>query len=39
MITAHLAAERERGRVAADADVDVLALTLIGTGHMLSRRP
>jgi AcrR family transcriptional regulator len=32
---AYLAAEQELGRVAADADVDLLALTLIGTAHML----
>ena len=31
----YLAAERERGRVAADADVNMLALTLIGTCHMV----
>ncbi|MEV0171275.1 TetR/AcrR family transcriptional regulator [Streptomyces sp. NPDC050803] len=35
MIAAYLTAERELGRVAADADVDVLAPTLIGTGHLL----
>ncbi|MFC6884859.1 MULTISPECIES: TetR/AcrR family transcriptional regulator [Actinomadura] len=35
MITSYLAAERERGRVAAEADVDTLALTLIGTCHLL----
>jgi AcrR family transcriptional regulator len=35
MIAAYLAAERDRGRVAADADVDTLALTLIGAGHLL----
>jgi AcrR family transcriptional regulator len=35
VIAAYLAAERERGRVAADADVDTLALMLIGTGHLL----
>ncbi|MGW4891939.1 TetR/AcrR family transcriptional regulator [Kitasatospora sp. NPDC004240] len=35
MITAYLAAERERGRIPADSDVDMLALTLIGTGHLL----
>jgi AcrR family transcriptional regulator len=35
MIAAYLAAERELGRVPADADVDTLALTLIGTAHML----
>lgn len=35
MITAYLAAERERGRVAADADVDNVALMLIGTAHLV----
>jgi AcrR family transcriptional regulator len=35
MIAAYLAAERDRGHVAADADVDTLALTLIGAGHLL----
>ena len=35
MIAAYLAAERDVGRIAADADVDTLALMLIGTGHML----
>jgi AcrR family transcriptional regulator len=35
MIASYLAAEREMGRVAADADVDTLALMLIGTGHLL----
>jgi AcrR family transcriptional regulator len=30
-----LAAECARGRLAADADVDTLAATLIGTGHLL----
>ncbi|WP_336214093.1 TetR/AcrR family transcriptional regulator [Nonomuraea sp. LPB2021202275-12-8] len=35
MIVSYLAAERELGRVTADADVDTLALTLIGTGHLL----
>jgi AcrR family transcriptional regulator len=35
MIAGYLAAERDRGRVAADADVDTLALMLIGSGHML----
>jgi AcrR family transcriptional regulator len=34
-IAAYLAAERELGRVAADADVDTLAPTLIGAGHLL----
>jgi AcrR family transcriptional regulator len=35
MIAAYLAAERDRGRVAAGADVDTLALTLTGAGHLL----
>ncbi|WP_338702818.1 TetR family transcriptional regulator [Streptomyces sp. Q6] len=35
MITDYLGRERELGRIAADADVDTLALTLIGTGHLL----
>jgi AcrR family transcriptional regulator len=35
MIAAYLAAERDRGRVAAGADVGTLALTLIGAGHLL----
>jgi AcrR family transcriptional regulator len=35
MIAAYLTAEREAGRVRQDADVDLLALTLIGSGHLL----
>ena len=35
MIAAYLTAERELGRLAPGADVDALALSLIGTGHML----
>lgn len=35
MIAAYLAAERDLGRVAADADVETLALMLVGTGHLL----
>ncbi len=35
MVAGYLAAERDRGRIAADADVDGLALTLIGTAHMV----
>jgi AcrR family transcriptional regulator len=35
MIAGYLAAERELGRIAADADVDTLAQTLIGAGHLL----
>ncbi|PRY19797.1 TetR/AcrR family transcriptional regulator [Pseudosporangium ferrugineum] len=36
MIAGYLAAERERGRLPAGADVDTLALTLIGSGHLLA---
>ncbi|MEU1384602.1 MULTISPECIES: TetR family transcriptional regulator [unclassified Nonomuraea] len=35
MIAAYLTAEREMGRIAVDADVDALALTLIGSAHLL----
>jgi len=35
MIASYLAAERDLGRVAADADVDTLAPTLIGAVHLL----
>jgi AcrR family transcriptional regulator len=35
MIAAYLTAERDVGRIPADADVDTLALMLIGTGHLL----
>jgi AcrR family transcriptional regulator len=35
MISAYLLAERDLGRIAADADVDTVALTLIGSGHLL----
>ncbi|MET1075474.1 MAG: TetR family transcriptional regulator [Umezawaea sp.] len=35
MLTAYLAAERDLGRIDADADVAVLAPTLIGGGHLL----
>jgi AcrR family transcriptional regulator len=35
MLAAYLAAERELGRIAADADVDTLAATLIGAVHLL----
>ncbi|OLT31083.1 TetR family transcriptional regulator [Actinomadura sp. CNU-125] len=35
MIAGYLAAERDRGRLAADADVETLAPTLIGAGHLL----
>ncbi|KAB8166294.1 TetR family transcriptional regulator [Streptomyces sp. 3MP-14] len=34
-ISAYLADERERGRIAADADLDSLALSLVGGGHLL----
>ena len=35
MIASYLTAERDLGRIAADADVDTLAAMLIGTGHLL----
>ncbi|MGV9851708.1 TetR/AcrR family transcriptional regulator [Streptomyces sp. NPDC003442] len=35
MIASYLTAERERGRIAADADIDALAPTVIGAGHLL----
>jgi AcrR family transcriptional regulator len=35
MIAAYLTLERELGRIAVDADVDTLAPTLIGAGHLL----
>ena len=35
MIASYLAIERELGRIVADADVDTLAPTLIGAGHLL----
>ncbi|MFI6294801.1 TetR/AcrR family transcriptional regulator [Nonomuraea sp. NPDC050790] len=35
MLAAYLMEECELGRIAADADVDALALSLIGAGHML----
>jgi AcrR family transcriptional regulator len=35
MIAGYLAAERELGNIAAAADVDTLAPTLIGAGHLL----
>lgn len=34
-IAAYLAAEREAHRVAAEADIEALALTLVGTAHLL----
>ncbi|WP_119727680.1 TetR/AcrR family transcriptional regulator [Thermomonospora amylolytica] len=35
MLAAYLTAERDLGRITPDADVDTLALTLIGSGHLL----
>lgn len=35
MIARYLAAEQEAGRIAAGADIDALAPTLIGAGHLL----
>ena len=35
MVAGYLAAERERGRIPADADVDLLAPTLVGAAHLL----
>lgn len=35
MITGYLTAERDRGRVAADADLETVALMLIGSAHLL----
>jgi AcrR family transcriptional regulator len=34
-LASYLRAEQELGRLAAKADVDVLALTLVGTGHLM----
>jgi AcrR family transcriptional regulator len=34
MIASYLAAERDLGRIAADAQVDMLAPMLVGTGHL-----
>ncbi|GAA1979948.1 TetR/AcrR family transcriptional regulator [Kitasatospora viridis] len=34
-VTAYLADERELGRIAADADIDSLTLSLVGGGHLL----
>ncbi|KRV46413.1 TetR family transcriptional regulator [Wenjunlia vitaminophila] len=34
-ITAYLTDERDMGRIAADADIDSLALSLVGGGHLL----
>jgi AcrR family transcriptional regulator len=35
IVASYLAAERDLGRITADADVDTLAPTLIGAGHLL----
>ena len=35
MVSQYLAAERELGRIAPGADVDSLALMLVGGGHLL----
>ena len=35
MVASYLAAERDLGRVAAEADISTLAPTLIGAGHLL----
>jgi AcrR family transcriptional regulator len=35
MIAAYLAAERDLGRIAADADLDAVGLSLTGSGHLL----
>jgi hypothetical protein len=35
MVASYLTAEQDLGRIAADADVDTLAPTLIGAGHLL----
>ncbi|GAA2434338.1 TetR family transcriptional regulator [Streptomyces mauvecolor] len=35
MIATYLGAERDLGRIAMDADIDALAPTLIGAGHLL----
>lgn len=35
MISSYLTYECELGRIAADADVDSLALSLVGAGHLL----
>ncbi|MFC0844321.1 TetR family transcriptional regulator [Streptomyces noboritoensis] len=35
MLASYLTAERALARIAPDADIDTLALTLIGTGHLL----
>lgn len=35
MLARYLTAERDLGRIAADADVDILAATLLGAAHLL----
>jgi hypothetical protein len=35
MIASYLAAERDLGRIAADADTGTLAVTLVGAAHLL----
>jgi len=35
MVGSYLAVERGLGRIAEDADIDTLAPTLIGAGHLL----
>ena len=35
MIAAYLGAERDRGRLTPDADPEALALSIVGTGHLL----
>jgi AcrR family transcriptional regulator len=35
LLAAYLGAERDLGRIAADADVETLGLTLIGTAHLV----
>lgn len=35
MVSTYLSAEQERGRISTDADIDVLALALIGGAHLL----
>jgi AcrR family transcriptional regulator len=34
-VSAYLAAERDKGRITADADIDSLTLSLVGGGHLL----
>ncbi|MET7488344.1 TetR family transcriptional regulator [Streptomyces sp. NPDC005538] len=36
MFASYLSAERDLGRIAPDADIDTLARTLIGAGHLLA---